>query len=346
MGAPTNNQARLGFPRSAARRVPNRAEATRTSGCWMDPDRPFTFDGVGSLSILVAGRGPDRVRLDWKGTRNFMETVQRRQRRSCCWNRAEQRGPALVGGRRFSPVSKPHPQTNWDLWVLPLDSDNKPRVFLRTPFMNAGRFSPDGRWSPCPTSPGGFRSTCGRWSLRLSARKRNGGRAGRMAGVHGRRDPSGGGPTGGLYHTSGGWLLAAPIAARRARRGPPRWRCAHADQRWRGKCGAGNMTSRDGRFDQHGSGGGRVSHHFSGWKLPARALDGGETNMEADRWRRSPSCSTPRYSGLRRKAAFVPGRAATVGRCSGSGRCSRRTARPGSSEYSGDRRRCEVDDNR
>jgi hypothetical protein len=42
----------------------------------------------------------------------------------------------------------------------------------------------------------------------------------------------------------------------------------------------------------------------------------------------------------------VPGRAATVGRCSGSGRCSRRTARPGSSEYSGDRRRCEVDDNR
>jgi len=37
--------------------------------------------------------------------------------------------------------------TGWDLWILPLFGDRKPRPFLQTPFNDAqGRFSPDGRW--------------------------------------------------------------------------------------------------------------------------------------------------------------------------------------------------------
>jgi Tol biopolymer transport system component len=39
------------------------------------------------------------------------------------------------------------PQSGWDIWVLPLNGDPKPRVFLKTNFDEIpGRFSPDGRW--------------------------------------------------------------------------------------------------------------------------------------------------------------------------------------------------------
>ena len=41
------------------------------------------------------------------------------------------------------------PQTNADIWVLPISGarDRKPFVFLKTPFREAyGTFSPDGRW--------------------------------------------------------------------------------------------------------------------------------------------------------------------------------------------------------
>ena len=39
------------------------------------------------------------------------------------------------------------PQTDYDLWVLPLTGDRKPWVFLKTNFgERVGRFSPDGRW--------------------------------------------------------------------------------------------------------------------------------------------------------------------------------------------------------
>jgi Tol biopolymer transport system component len=39
------------------------------------------------------------------------------------------------------------PQTSWDLWVLPLQGDRKPFIFLKTDFdERAARFSPDGRW--------------------------------------------------------------------------------------------------------------------------------------------------------------------------------------------------------
>jgi dipeptidyl aminopeptidase/acylaminoacyl peptidase len=38
-------------------------------------------------------------------------------------------------------------QTDWDLWVLPMEDDRKPWPFLKTNFgERAGQFSPDGRW--------------------------------------------------------------------------------------------------------------------------------------------------------------------------------------------------------
>ena len=49
-------------------------------------------------------------------------------------------------GRFFSYFSN-DPQTGWDIWMLPLEGDQKPFVFLKTPFdERRGMFSPDGRW--------------------------------------------------------------------------------------------------------------------------------------------------------------------------------------------------------
>lgn len=48
---------------------------------------------------------------------------------------------------RFLAFSEIHPETGWDLWVLPFDGDRKPAPFLRTPFDEAQpTFSVDGRW--------------------------------------------------------------------------------------------------------------------------------------------------------------------------------------------------------
>jgi serine/threonine-protein kinase len=48
---------------------------------------------------------------------------------------------------RFLAYEEQTSKGNFDLWVLPMDGDRKPRPFVRTPFENnAPAFSPDGRW--------------------------------------------------------------------------------------------------------------------------------------------------------------------------------------------------------
>ena len=48
------------------------------------------------------------------------------------------------------------PQTDRDLWVLPLGGDRKPWAFLKTSFTErAGQFSPDGRWAAYQSSESG-----------------------------------------------------------------------------------------------------------------------------------------------------------------------------------------------
>lgn len=48
---------------------------------------------------------------------------------------------------RFLSYSSVDPQTAGDFWVLPLEGDRKPFVFLKTGFdEDSGQFSPDGRW--------------------------------------------------------------------------------------------------------------------------------------------------------------------------------------------------------
>jgi Tol biopolymer transport system component len=48
---------------------------------------------------------------------------------------------------RFLLYHSLDPQTNGDLWVVPMAGDRTPSVFLKTPFREVyGEFSPDGRW--------------------------------------------------------------------------------------------------------------------------------------------------------------------------------------------------------
>jgi Tol biopolymer transport system component len=48
---------------------------------------------------------------------------------------------------RFILCTRNDPKTKTDQWVLPLEGDRRPFLFLQTPFVdNSGRFSPDGRW--------------------------------------------------------------------------------------------------------------------------------------------------------------------------------------------------------
>lgn len=48
---------------------------------------------------------------------------------------------------RFLLYQRNDPKTKWDLWVLPLFGNRKPKPFLQTEFDESqGQFSPDGRW--------------------------------------------------------------------------------------------------------------------------------------------------------------------------------------------------------
>jgi len=58
-----------------------------------------------------------------------------------------QRASSFSPDGRFHVFSELDPKTGNDLWVLPMEGDRKPRVFLQTPFQErSGQFSPDGRW--------------------------------------------------------------------------------------------------------------------------------------------------------------------------------------------------------
>ena len=48
---------------------------------------------------------------------------------------------------RFLLYRSIDPQTNSDLWVVPMTGEHTPSVFLKTPFDELrAEFSPDGRW--------------------------------------------------------------------------------------------------------------------------------------------------------------------------------------------------------
>jgi Tol biopolymer transport system component/predicted Ser/Thr protein kinase len=70
--------------------------------------------------------------------------------------------------------SRQDPKTRWDLWVLPLDGDRKPRPYLQSEFNEThGQFSPDGHWVAYDSDESGrqevyvqqFPAAGGKWQI-------------------------------------------------------------------------------------------------------------------------------------------------------------------------------------
>ena len=71
-------------------------------------------------------------------------------------------------GRRmadFILYTRGDQENRHDVWVLPLEGDRKPFLFLQTPFVEgSARFSPDGRWIAYRSNEsGGTKCTCRRF---------------------------------------------------------------------------------------------------------------------------------------------------------------------------------------
>jgi len=82
------------------------------------------------------------------------------------------------GDGRFLLYYEQHPESSWDVWVLPLEGeDREPKPFLNTPFLEIrARFSPDGRWVAYESEESGrgeiyvgsFSGTGGKWQISTS----------------------------------------------------------------------------------------------------------------------------------------------------------------------------------
>jgi Tol biopolymer transport system component len=110
----------------------------------------FTFD------VASEGYGlwsPDGTRIAFRSTRTGVGDLY--QKRSNGTGGAER---LVASDQNMAPTSwspdgrfvlymSNDPQTNADLWVVPMVGEPTPSVFLQTPFREAyGAFSPDGRW--------------------------------------------------------------------------------------------------------------------------------------------------------------------------------------------------------
>jgi serine/threonine-protein kinase len=115
----------------------------------------------GTLSRLTF-EGENNTMPAWTPDgRRIAFTSARGDTRNIYWKRADGAGAAeqLTTGKNvqrpssFSSDGKllafheEDPETGWDLWVLPLEGERKPELFLATPAIEGiPVFSPDGRW--------------------------------------------------------------------------------------------------------------------------------------------------------------------------------------------------------
>jgi Tol biopolymer transport system component len=105
---------------------------------------------------------------------------------------------------RFILYALRDPKTGHDLWVLPMEGERRPFLFLQTPFGEQhGRFSPDGRWIAYVSNDQGreevyvqpFPASGGKWQVST-----NGG-----TNAHWRSDGKE------IFYLSGGKLMAVEV---------------------------------------------------------------------------------------------------------------------------------------
>ena len=125
-----------------------------------DEMRRLTFDGSNRSATWSAdGRyvlfGSDRHQQVPQADRNFRVDHEAYRKRADGSGEAERLtfGELNHGPQRYTPDGKTlsfyeiHPETGRDIWMLPLEGDRKPWLFLKTPHLEGGiAFSADGKW--------------------------------------------------------------------------------------------------------------------------------------------------------------------------------------------------------
>ncbi|MSO45442.1 MAG: serine/threonine-protein kinase [Acidobacteria bacterium] len=117
-------------------------DGTRTSRFTFDaaPDRNPIWSPDGSRIVFDSPR---------KGPRDLYQGSASRAGAEALLLASQQNKVATdwSADGRFLIYLSVDPQTNFDLWVVPMEGDRTPWVFLKTPFEElGGTFSPDGRW--------------------------------------------------------------------------------------------------------------------------------------------------------------------------------------------------------
>jgi dipeptidyl aminopeptidase/acylaminoacyl peptidase len=153
LGAPDENNLSVPKVSPDGRRVAVFRAVQGNTDIWLlDGARTnrFTFDAaVDNFPIW----SPDGTRIVFdsnrKGTRNlYIKSASGAGNEELLLESTQDKNPTdwSVDGR-FTLYHSNDPQTNADLWVLPLGGDRKPWLFLKTKFSERqGQFSPDGRY--------------------------------------------------------------------------------------------------------------------------------------------------------------------------------------------------------
>ena len=111
----------------------------------------FTYGPAGNVSSAWS---PDGTRIVFDSDRNGPRDLFVKAAAGATPEQALYTSPSLFKySRSWSPDGKwivfdqLDPETNTDLWILPVDGDRAPKPYLRTPFTEGwGQVSPDGRW--------------------------------------------------------------------------------------------------------------------------------------------------------------------------------------------------------
>lgn len=110
----------------------------------------FTFDPVDDNFPRWS---PDKSRIVWNSDREGVSNLYQKAANGAGEDEILLKSAYSKQARdwsadgRFILYREINPQTQWDLWVLPLEGEPKPWPWVKTQFSeSSGRFSPDGKW--------------------------------------------------------------------------------------------------------------------------------------------------------------------------------------------------------
>jgi Tol biopolymer transport system component len=145
--------------RVVASRRDNQSGATDLWVIDQQRETRFTFDPANDSSPAWA---PDGSQIVFNSSRSGVLDIYSKPstgagNEELVWKSSNSKGPQdWSPDGQFILYGELDPNTNTDMWILPLFGERKPFVFLQTPFAEGGgRFSPNGRWIAYSSSESG-----------------------------------------------------------------------------------------------------------------------------------------------------------------------------------------------